>query len=88
MYVKGNNPLPSKMWVRSTKMPEWAICLDPAHSHYGWKMLENPDGVNWVSQTRLTLTEVRRMQQMHDLLAFSVDLIQLELHLTRKRATA
>lgn len=49
-------PLPNSNWVRSTKMPKWAICLDPSARHYGWKMAEY-DG-RWVSGGELSLGEI------------------------------
>ena len=49
--------LPNEKWIRSPKMPQWAICLDPDALHYGWKMYECNG--QWVSGATLQLHEVK-----------------------------
>lgn len=48
--------LPNDQWVRSTKQPNWALCLEPANRFYGWKMYECNG--RWVSGAKLTRDEV------------------------------
>lgn len=57
--------LPTENWVRSPKMPDWALCLDPAWVHYGWKMYECNG--NWVSGHRLTNEEIEQALTMESL---------------------
>lgn len=49
--------LPNSKWVRSPKMPEYAVCMDPQDRFFGWKMMENPDGVHWTSVGKMSLEE-------------------------------
>lgn len=49
--------LPNKNWLRSTKKPEYALCLDTDDSFFGWKMVED-NCCGWVSVSRLTIDEV------------------------------
>ena len=72
--------LPNDKWVRSTKLPQWALCLDPQARHYGWKMYEGPEG--WVSGSALTLYEIRNGLTKEDLRAFWPDLQALLEHRT------
>lgn len=54
--------LPNENWIRGTKQPDWAICLDPANRFYGWKMYERNG--NWVSGARLTGEDVVKAMSM------------------------
>lgn len=49
-------PLPNDKWIRSTKKPNWALCLDKENRMYGWKMYELNGG--WVSGSALSMSEV------------------------------
>ena len=53
--------LPSDKWVRSTKKRGWALCLDPAYSHYGWKMYECNG--QWVSGAEISNDEIMDVLQ-------------------------
>jgi hypothetical protein len=55
-------PLPNDKWLRSEKLSNWAVCLDPEDRFFGWKMYENADGEHWVSGAALTDDEARRLQ--------------------------
>lgn len=48
--------LPNDQWIRSHKMSEWALCMDPQNRFYGWKC----KAVNgqWVSQEALTDADI------------------------------
>lgn len=54
-------PLPSDKWIRSPKKPGWALCLDPAYAHYGWKLYECNG--QWVSGCLLTDDEIMDVLQ-------------------------
>lgn len=68
--------LPNELWIRSTKMPEWAICLDPDDRFFGWKMFEHPDG-RWVSGGALSREEVIRAKEKPELVGFIDELDKL-----------
>lgn len=48
--------LPNTNWVRSTKMPSYAVCLDPQSDFFGYKMVESGD--RWVVVSALKPKEV------------------------------
>jgi hypothetical protein len=59
--------LPNENWIRATKRPDWALCLDSNNSFYGWKMYEM-NGY-WVSGARLTAEEIVKAMGMPALAA-------------------
>lgn len=68
--------LPNKLWIRSTKKPGWAICLDPDDRFFGWKMFEHPDG-RWVSGGALSRDEVIYARTKPELAEFIGELDKL-----------
>lgn len=50
-------PLPNANWIRSEKMPEYAINLDPESRFFGWKMREHA-GSQWVSVLPMRIADV------------------------------
>lgn len=53
--------LPNSSWLRSTKMPEYALCLDPNDEFFGWKMKEYNN--RWVSIEKLSLDEIKSVMK-------------------------
>lgn len=47
-------------WVCNPSRPGWALCLDPADQHFGWKMREDPAHGEWVPVVKAAAHEVRR----------------------------
>ena len=56
--------LPNKDWIRSTKRPEYSICLDVDSSFFGWKLFENSFFKNWEPVKSLTQDEIIVMKEM------------------------
>lgn len=77
-------PLPSKLWVRSTKMPEWAINLDPESIHYGRKMREW--GGEWIWRELLTFEEIAWALQEPELAEYRQHLLALQEFRTQRFA--
>lgn len=61
----GHVPLPSEKWIRSTKQPNWSICLDKQYRTYGWKMYELNG--RWVSGSALSIDEVEHILMSENL---------------------
>ena len=53
--------LPNDQWLRSPRLPEYAICLDPSNRFYGWMMVENEAHKTWSSVSRLSVIDVERV---------------------------
>lgn len=58
VIAHGRLTLPNEQWLRSPKMPEYAICFDPADPFFLWKMVENEAYGTWTSVAALTPEEM------------------------------
>lgn len=59
--------LPNNLWIRSTKQPDWAICLDPDDAdRYGRKCREREELQCWEARSLLRLDEVQWSLQEYD----------------------
>lgn len=60
-------PLPNSLWLRSTKQPEWATCLDPEDAvNYGRKCRERESLQCWEPRGLLRLDEVELALSYND----------------------
>ncbi len=67
--------LPNSDWIRSPKMPNYAVCLDRNNRFFGWKMTECNG--NWTSVGKLTPEELVKAGRSHDFAAHLEQLSEL-----------
>ena len=70
--------LPNDRWIRSAKMPEYAINLDPDSLFFGWKMVEGECYKKWVSVAQLKTNEIAEMKIMPEFSQLIDNLEKLE----------
>jgi hypothetical protein len=59
----GSVELPNDRWMRSPKIRDYAICLDPENRHAGWLLLEGW-GNNWVPVRALSLFDLEKLRDL------------------------
>lgn len=77
--------LPNDLWLRGNKLPNYAICLDPANRFFGWQMVEHPDG-QWMSVKALTMDETATLKGLAAAAAHIAQILELQVKLAKERA--
>lgn len=59
-------PLPNDKWLRSSKMPNWALCFDSSSPYFLHKMCEDFASGTWIKSDVLTQEELSDLIDMVD----------------------